>query len=167
MINQSRRSTRLARVWLFALVSLVSACGGSGSQSASTTSGSSTPVGNAETLRPSLQSTSTQRPSASSEMPASERSTATHPKPKSLVWSAPVTRTDGSKLFPGEIDHFKIYFRPAQSSKSFQVIAIDADAPTEFVLSKVLPGQYIFGITTVDTDGLESALSPLVQVDNG
>lgn len=81
-----------------------------------------------------------------------------------LSWSAPATREDGSRLYPGEISGYRLYYRLRHQS-SFQTITLQGAETTQFSLDRLRPGAYEFSVTTIDSDGLESRRSGLVSVD--
>ena len=91
------------------------------------------------------------------------------PAVSTLNWTAPTTRTDGTPLAPTEIQEFRVYYGidigesplaigpdyTAVSGENAAEITIDlTPRPEPYVIS--------FAITTVDRDGLESALSETV-----
>lgn len=84
--------------------------------------------------------------------------------PKTLVWSAPLTREDGSSLAPGQIAEYRIYYR-LKYKDSFNVIALKDAGITRYVLDAMPPGAYEFSITTVDVEGLESRRSDPVEIN--
>lgn len=81
-----------------------------------------------------------------------------------LQWDSPMTREDGSKLFPGEISGYRVYFRLRHQDK-FQVMAVDGPDSNSLQLNDFDSGAYEFAISTVDSDGLESRRSEAVPVD--
>ena len=83
---------------------------------------------------------------------------------KTLSWSAPQTREDGSALKPGQIAGFRIYYRLRHEDR-FNVIPVNGPERTSQPLTSLPPGAYEFTITTIDAQGLESRRSPAVMVD--
>ncbi len=81
-----------------------------------------------------------------------------------LNWDAPLTRVDGSKLYPGEIQGYRVYYRrPGEAG--FRVHAINDASKTEWQPTHHLPaGDYVFAVSTMDTSGLESARSETLRV---
>lgn len=81
---------------------------------------------------------------------------------ENLSWSAPMTRENGSKLYPGEIEGYRIYYRkPGQ--KKFRRIEVTDGSLTSFQLNRFKSGNYEFSVTTMDTNGLESRRSPVIS----
>nr|WP_228258973.1 fibronectin type III domain-containing protein [Marinobacter sp. JH2] len=84
--------------------------------------------------------------------------------PKTLVWSAPLTREDGSSLAVGQIAEYRIYYRLKYKDR-FNVIPITDTSNTRYPLKGLPPGAYEFAITTVDAEGLESRRSESVEIN--
>ncbi|RMJ02554.1 hypothetical protein DOQ08_02017 [Marinobacter litoralis] len=84
--------------------------------------------------------------------------------PKTLVWSAPLTREDGSSLAIGQIAEYRIYYRLKYKDR-FSVIPITDTSNTKYPLTGLPPGAYEFSITTVDAEGLESRRSESVEIN--
>lgn len=80
-----------------------------------------------------------------------------------LDWDAPLTRVDGSKLYPGEIQGYRIYYRRPEDS-DFRVHTIDEASITQWQPTTLRTGDYVFAVSTVDTTGLESARSETLRV---
>src|SRR5690606_21709477 len=89
---------------------------------------------------------------------------ATQLTPRTLVWTPPLTREDGSSLAPGQISEYRIYSRP-KHKESYDVIALKDAGTTSFVLDSMPPGGYDCSVTTVDVEGLESRRSDPVQIN--
>ncbi|TNE94450.1 MAG: fibronectin type III domain-containing protein [Gammaproteobacteria bacterium] len=85
-------------------------------------------------------------------------------QPKTLSWTPPLTREDGSALTHSQIAGFRIYFR-LRHQQSFDTILIDDPSTTSYVLDNLPAGAYEFAITTVDLNGLESQRSDPVLAD--
>lgn len=83
--------------------------------------------------------------------------------PTRLTWRAPMTREDGSSLYPGEIYGYRIYVK-AGTSKTTRTIPVNDASRTSLSLDQFSPGAYQFSISTVDTDGLESRRSAIISV---
>jgi hypothetical protein len=79
-----------------------------------------------------------------------------------LSWSAPMTREDGSKLYPGEIRGYRIYYKKPNERK-FRSIDINDGSLTSYQLGRFKAGIYEFSVTTLDTKGLESRRSQVVS----
>ena len=80
-----------------------------------------------------------------------------------LQWNAPATRADGSKLYMGDIDGYRIYYKLKDQSR-YTIITIHSASETSFSLSGFRPGTYEFYVSTLDTEGLESQPSSTVMV---
>lgn len=92
------------------------------------------------------------------------RSTATRrASTTQLHWSAPATRADGSKLYMGDIEGYKIYYK-LKDQKRYSTITVHSASDTSFSLSGFRPGTYEFYVSTMDTEGLESQPSSTVTV---
>lgn len=87
------------------------------------------------------------------------------PPTRRLTWDAPLSREDGTSLYPGEIDGYRIYYKLKRGGDEFQSISLDDPMNTSLSLADFAPGLYQFAISTVDIDGLESRRSAVVQVD--
>ncbi|MFV8571889.1 fibronectin type III domain-containing protein [Marinobacter sp. SBS5] len=95
---------------------------------------------------------------------AGDQTSADRVEPKTLVWSAPLTREDGSSLAAGQIAEYRIYYRLKHKDR-FNVISVDDASKTKYPLAAMPPGAYEFAITTVDVEGLESRRSASVEVN--
>ncbi|MEP3564036.1 MAG: fibronectin type III domain-containing protein [Marinobacter sp.] len=98
------------------------------------------------------------------KQPFENQGTENTSQPKTLVWSAPLTREDGSSLALGQIAEYKIYYRLKHKDR-FEVISVKDTSATKYPLGTMPPGAYEFAITTVDVDGLESRRSESVEVN--
>ncbi len=85
-------------------------------------------------------------------------------QPATLVWRAPLTRVDGSKLFPGEISGYRLYFRK-RGDQRFTHRKVDDASRTRWVLEGFNPGHYEFAVSTLDTTGLESPRSETLRIN--
>lgn len=82
-----------------------------------------------------------------------------------LNWNAPMNRVDGTKLYPGEIEGYRIYYRRSQASNSgFQSHFIESPSQTSWTPTPLEGGTYNFAVSTVDTTGLESPRSETLRV---
>lgn len=81
-----------------------------------------------------------------------------------LTWNAPLTREDGSSLYPGQISGYRIYYR-LKHENTLKVIPVDSPQQNHFTLNAMPPGAYEFSITTVDDTGLESRRSTPVSIN--
>ena len=91
-----------------------------------------------------------------------------------LSWTAPDTRADGTPLSADEISEYRVYYSidgtPTGAGEFIPVSGAVAETVTLELTPRVEPYVISFAITTVDTDGLESAQSETVsktfQVDS-
>ena len=99
------------------------------------------------------------------------------PAVSTLSWDAPTTRVDGTPLAPTEIQEFRVYYGidigPDPLAIGPEYTAVSGENATDITIELVPradPYVISFAITTVDRDGLESALSETVsktfQVDS-
>jgi len=97
------------------------------------------------------------------------------PAQSNLSWTAPTTRADQTPLAAEEIGEYRVYYTiDGTPPGEGEPIVVDGTAASETVTLELLPRAtpYVvsFSITTVDTDGLESAQSETVsktfQVDS-
>lgn len=97
-----------------------------------------------------------------------EKPTEIEPEPvaerPSLRWDSPMTREDGSKLYPGEITGYKVYYKLLHQKK-YKAIDVEGAHIDQLALDNFSPGAYEFSVSTVDTNGIESQRSDPVQVD--
>ncbi|PAU82383.1 hypothetical protein CK501_04370 [Halovibrio salipaludis] len=80
-----------------------------------------------------------------------------------LGWEAPLTRIDGSKLYPGEIEGYRVYYRQS-GDPDFDVQVIEQAGTTQWQPSQLPSGEYQFAVSTLDTSGLESPRSETLRV---
>ena len=90
------------------------------------------------------------------------------PAPSNLSWTAPSTRVDGTPLAVEEIKEYRVYYTiDGTAPGTGEPIVVGGTAASETVTLELLPRAtpYVvsFSITTVDTDGLESARSDTVS----
>ena len=96
------------------------------------------------------------------------------PAPSNLSWEAPTTRVDGTALDPADIAEYRVYYTINGEPQGVDPIVVSGTSASETVTLELTPRvePYVisFAITTVDTDGLESAQSETVsktfQVDS-
>ena len=96
------------------------------------------------------------------------------PAPSDLSWTAPTTRVDGTPLDPADIAEYRVYYTINGEPQGIDPIVVNGTSASETVTLELTPRvePYVisFAITTVDTDGLESAQSETVsktfQVDS-
>ena len=109
---------------------------------------------------------------APSTTSAKERSTSTsytkerssYTRRPSLSWNAPMTRENGSKLYVGEIEGYRLYYR-LRNQGNYRSVTLNGYDATSFQLNGLAPGIYEFTITTLDTEGLESRRSKPLAVN--
>ena len=96
------------------------------------------------------------------------------PATSELSWTAPTTRVDGTPLDPADIAEYRVYYTINGEPQGVDPIVVSGTSASETVTLELTPRvePYVisFAITTVDTDGLESAQSETVsktfQVDS-
>ena len=96
------------------------------------------------------------------------------PAPSDLSWTAPSTRVDGTPLDPADIAEYRVYYTINGEPQGVDPIVVSGTSASETVMLELTPRvePYVvsFAITTMDTDGLESAQSETVsktfQVDS-
>jgi hypothetical protein len=79
-----------------------------------------------------------------------------------LTWTVPVTRANGDPLPVGELGGYEIYMT-AENSGASEVIVINDPLQQEFLLRDLEADTYHFGISSFDTDGNVSEMSPIVS----
>jgi hypothetical protein len=82
-------------------------------------------------------------------------------------WTAPTTRADGSALAADEIASYNIYYKiDAGTEQKITVTPSSATAKTVSLAlaAKAAPYTIVSSMTTVDSDGLESARSNVVTM---
>lgn len=78
-----------------------------------------------------------------------------------LSWTAPLTRTDGSSMSLGQIDHYEIVYGQSPDNLN-QTVRAAGDA-TRAEIGELAPGTWYFSIRVVDTNGQESSLSEPIE----
>ncbi|WP_417546880.1 fibronectin type III domain-containing protein [Marinobacter segnicrescens] len=81
-----------------------------------------------------------------------------------LHWDSPLTREDGSKLYPGEISGYRIYYR-LRHEDGFRALKLEGPDAHSLALDHFNPGAYEFAVSTLDINGMESRRSEPVTVD--
>mgnify|MGYP001627852312 CR=1 FL=1 len=81
-----------------------------------------------------------------------------------LQWDSPLTREDGSKLYPGEISGYRVYYR-LRHKKEFASVVVDGPGEQSLTLDDFRPGAYEFAVSTLDVNGMESRRSDPISVD--
>ncbi|MFL1404667.1 hypothetical protein ACJO2E_04895 [Marinobacter sp. M1N3S26] len=81
-----------------------------------------------------------------------------------LQWEGPLTREDGSKLYPGEVRGYRVYYR-LRHQEQFDSLVVEGPDTDSLLLDDFKPGAYEFAVSTLDSNGLESQRSEPVPVD--
>ncbi len=79
----------------------------------------------------------------------------------SLSWTAPLTRADGSSLSLAEIADYEIRYGQDQGNQN-QSMTAPGDA-TSIEIGDLEAGTWYFSVRVIDTDGLQSVFSGLVE----
>ena len=79
----------------------------------------------------------------------------------SLSWAPVTTRVDGQLLVGGV--HYRLYYGLVDDCLVQELDV--AGGSTGYVIGDLSPGRYFFAVTAVDSDGLESDLSPVAYKD--
>jgi hypothetical protein len=149
---------RSFRSWiaLVCLTLLITACGGGG--------GGNSDSGNSSTGAAATNSIAGSGTTSAPSGAATPTPTAIT-YPVQLKWTAPSTRADGSALAASELTGYRIYYSldgtPADQDT---VVPISSGATTAFTINLTAAGTYVFAITAIDQNGLESALSSPVLI---
>ena len=80
-----------------------------------------------------------------------------------ITLSAPTTRADGTPLTAGEIAGYELY-HSADTADNLQKLTSLSSAELSVVVNDLTPGTHYFAVSTVDTDGLQSSLSPTFSI---
>lgn len=163
------RPTPTRIIALAALALMLTACssGSGGSDSTDTTTNPGT-TERSNTSQPSSNVTSgntvdeTEESTGETtpEVPASSGN-----KSISIGWASPTVREDGSELSPTDLSGFEIYYFLAGNPDEEGVIVIDDPSTNQITTSGFISGTYYFAISSVDTDGVYSALSDYYVID--
>jgi methyl coenzyme M reductase alpha subunit len=76
----------------------------------------------------------------------------------SLIWTAPVTRADGTPLSLADIDGFRILYG-TESGNYPNIVDINDGTAQSATVNNITTGTYYAVMTTYDTSGLESGYS--------
>ena len=95
--------------------------------------------------------------------PGNEESFAPATNQVTLSWSAPLTRTDGTSISPGEIQSYQIAY--GQDPGQLTETAIVDGTETSTTITNLEPGTWYFAIRTIDNDDIPSALSDSVAYE--
>jgi len=80
-----------------------------------------------------------------------------------ISWTAPVAREDNSALSLSAIAGYKIYYSTTQGQYSNSATINDGSA-TSYIFNNFASATYYFVVTTIDTDGRESAYSAEITI---
>jgi len=78
-------------------------------------------------------------------------------------WNAPSEREDGTALSPAEIAGYRVYYGTVEGVYPNQLTVID-DKLAKGDIDSIPSGKYFVVVTTIDTEGRESAFSEVVIV---
>jgi hypothetical protein len=81
-----------------------------------------------------------------------------------LSWVPPTTHADGSYLPLSELEGYRIYYGTSASSLSV-LVDLNDDSITEYTVNTLPSGNYYFAVSAYDTDGTESELSNIINID--
>jgi hypothetical protein len=76
-----------------------------------------------------------------------------------LNWQAPTENSDGSPLT--DLSGYKIYYGASAGNYSSN-IPVPNPGLTTYVVENLLPGRYYFAVTSYNSQGVESTMSPEV-----
>lgn len=83
-----------------------------------------------------------------------------------ISWSTPTTRTDGSTLKATDLKGYEVYWtRESDNAKGTIKISSSTQLTTAFDV--YTPSTYYFAMSAIDTNGLKSPLSTLIQAKLG
>ena len=83
-----------------------------------------------------------------------------------ISWTIPTKRTNGVNLPISELKGYEVYWtRASDNAKGTIRIASSTQAST--ALDVYTPGAYYFAVSAIDTSGLKSPLSTMVQANLG
>ena len=80
-----------------------------------------------------------------------------------ITWTAPTTRADGSSLTNTDISGYKLY-ESDTAGGTMSPVADLTSSETSVVVSDLAVGTHYFTMTTIDTNGMESAQSQAFSV---
>lgn len=83
-----------------------------------------------------------------------------------ISWSIPVTRTNGTALQVAELKGYEVYWTRA-SDNAKGVIKISSATQIATAFDVYTPGTYYFAMSAIDTAGLKSPLSTLIEAKLG
>jgi len=83
-----------------------------------------------------------------------------------ISWSLPTTRTNGSALTASELTGYEVYWTRA-SDNAKGTLKISGGTKSSTAFDVYTPGTYYFAISALDSKGLKSPLSAMVQASLG
>lgn len=95
--------------------------------------------------------------------PSSSPKSSSPKKVFKVAWNAPLHREDGSNLRLAEIAEYRVYYGSKKGNYK-NVIVVDGNSTLEAEDSGVPSGRYYVAVTTVDSEGRESAYSKEITV---
>jgi hypothetical protein len=83
-----------------------------------------------------------------------------------ISWNIPASRSNGDALPISELKGYEVYWTRSTDNAS-GVIKVNSAPETTTMLDVYTPGTYSFAMAAIDTAGLKSALSPVVETTLG
>lgn len=136
---------------LVCFVATLAACGGGGGGGGGDSAASS--------AAPGASSGGSSAPSTSTPSTPSSRA-----QNVNLSWTPPSARADGTALSLSELSGYKVYIVAESDPSKDRTQTVSGGSTTTAQLSLAAPGTYTLAITSLDQNGLESALSNTVTV---
>lgn len=81
-----------------------------------------------------------------------------------ITWTRPMSRADGTDLEESEISAYEVYYSDSDANSLTRVDTVD-DSELRFVMNGLRDGTHYFALVTVDTSGLRSTRSQVIEVD--
>lgn len=83
-----------------------------------------------------------------------------------LSWVIPTSRENGKPLQMSDLAGYELYY-VSEDEQTSGVVEISRPDQAEYVLANLIPGAYYFAISAIDSNGLKSRLSPMVETSVG
>jgi len=83
-----------------------------------------------------------------------------------LSWSIPTTRVNGTALNLSELAGYEIYYTNDSGSVS-KTVSVSGGGAVSYTVASIAPGSYHFAISAIDSAGLKSSLSSVVDATFG
>lgn len=83
-----------------------------------------------------------------------------------ISWSIPTTRTNGSALPIGELKGYEVYWTRSLD-KASGTIKVSSSTQAKTAFEVYTPSTYYFAMSAIDTKGLKSPLSTMVEAKLG